>query len=349
MIFQMKASVAAILLLASSPIIWGPGRNNIVSDKPVGQAQTDPGLVGTVNLGSADGTGGATNPSGAVSADYATVIGGDGNFARAPYSMAGGNRSDARGPYAFAYGYRCFADEYGSFCGGAANVALSRGSVVFGEGSWARGEYSFAAGISCVTGVPNRHDIARGAIAMGYNAYAGRDAAVAHGWQTEALAKGSFASGITSRASGEGSTALGRSEAAGDYSTSIGYGRATRWGEFAVGGHSAGEGQLHRVSMHGPGGSELRLQGDEPMLRLVDGAYSLRLRLLARPTTGGVAAMERHIVASVDRGILTLARTDDSGAVGSIAWVTRAEGNMLHVECSTGATRCVADVEWTQL
>lgn len=339
----------ALALVATLPVVWGPGRNNIISDKPTGQAQTDAGLVGTVNLGSADGTGGATNPSGGVMASYATIVGGDGNFARAPYSMAGGNRSDARGPYAFAYGYRCFADEYGSFCGGAANVALSRGSVVFGEGSWARGEYSFAAGVSCVTGLPDRHDVARGAIAMGLNAYAGKDAAVAHGWQTEALGKGSLASGITSRAVGEGSTALGRSEAAGDYSTSLGYGRATRWGEVAIGAHSAGEGQWHRVSMHGPGGGELRLQGDEPALRLADGAYSLHFRLLARPAAGGVAALERRIVASVDGGVLTLARTDDAAGVGTVTWTTRAEGNALRVECGAGAARCVADVEWTQL
>ena len=146
-----------------------------------------------------DGTSPCVNT---VSADYATVLGGYGNYATSfaataigRFTMASGSRSTAMG---------------------TATIASGFGATAMGSNATASGASSTAMGLDTVASGAR-------ATAMGNATTASGENAVAMGIFTDASGNSSAAFGESTSASGVASTAMGfRSEAGGDYSLAAG-------------------------------------------------------------------------------------------------------------------------------
>ena len=203
-IFQVNGSPAFRLVSATSYI--GETIANIVGG-------SSGNTVSNGVYGAFIGGGGSTSWPNVVSAPYGSVLGGVGNVASGPYSLAWGQESiasgslsiamgtvcQATGASSVAMGYRCRATDYNAvalgdnnIAGGPDSVALGGANVATGDGATAMGSFNTASGgNSFAIGTGN---LASGNVstAFGLQTKAGGAAAIAMGAYANATNDNTF-------------------------------------------------------------------------------------------------------------------------------------------------------------
>ncbi|NBB70264.1 MAG: hypothetical protein GVY33_08050 [Alphaproteobacteria bacterium] len=187
----------------------------------------------TVTTCGASGTSPCVNT---VHSPFATVLGGSGNYAQAPWATAMGEHSTAAGAWATAIGLENVAIGNGSVAMGRENVASGDRSVALGFNAAATGVDSMALGRSTIASglisvAMGNQTTASGdySTATGFGSTATGDYSTAMGWGSQATDFYATALGAQGQATGPYSTVMGRgSVASGQSSTAMGFNSAAR-------------------------------------------------------------------------------------------------------------------------
>lgn len=152
-----------------------------------------------------------------VSANFATIVGGWGNYATSSFATAMGLRATASSSAATALGSGTTASGPGATAMGSGTTASNTNATAMGFGTTASGYASTAVGSATTASNDN-------ATAMGRKSTASGSASTAMGYMTTASGQSSStAMGHETTASGLGATAMGRQTAAGgDFSLAAG-------------------------------------------------------------------------------------------------------------------------------
>ena len=174
-------------------------------------------LGGGGNSGNTTCGGDAMSPCvNTVSADYATVVGGWGNYATDNEATAMGRGTVASGPRATTMGSATEASGASATAMGRQSLASGNNSTAFGDNTTASGANSMAMGLSTEAA-------GQDSLAMGQSTQANGAQALATGFATNASSRASTAMGDRTAAAGENATALGSLSAAlADQSTAMG-------------------------------------------------------------------------------------------------------------------------------
>ncbi|HFA7574795.1 TPA: YadA-like family protein, partial [Neisseria gonorrhoeae] len=202
------------------------------------------------------------------------------------YAVALGSSSTASGEYSYASGYNSVASGNKSYAAGYASVASAEGSVVIGDSRQVKPEADQGVAVGSEAKVNAERGIAIGkeakaggkttntlldgpayyadAIAVGYQAEAGKGGAIALGKQAKATKQNGMALGVESEAAGDFSTAVGneskakgqggvglgnQSKAEADFAVAVGNkAEATKENSLVIGRYARANGN-HSVSL----------------------------------------------------------------------------------------------------
>lgn len=310
---------------------------SIVSNRSADQSPTSPGLVGATNFGSASGAGVG------VTADYATIIGGDDNEASETHAIAAGGVLLVAGAYASA----AIGGESNSIAAGAESAATLGGNL---NGVTASGLYASAVG-----GSSNSVSGPRSVVIGGQsNSATASHSAVVGGQRNVAGATFSCVFGIggQSKIATQITHASGQTEAAGAGNR--------QWSRLVLRGDTPGAAPNETIDLGyatyggAPGTTTLALEDGR--------AYTVRASVAA-VRTAGAAGEGRSITAQAwvrrTGGVVNVVAQHLIASVGDPGCCLYdldlvASGGNLIVRGATGAgnthaTRWVGSVEWEEV
>jgi hypothetical protein len=290
----------------SPNVIGGHSANNVAA-----------GVVGATIGGG--GLGGFFGPN-AVTADFGTVVGGEGNSATGAFGTAGGGLSAASGQYSVAFG--------------AFSLASGDYSVAMGQ-STASGTNSAAFGASKATAVYSTamgHSTANyyGTTAMGISVASNAFYATAMGNST-ATGQYSTAMGVSTAGGGD-STAMGASYASADRSTAMGQSDATGSFATAMGGSFASGTSSTAMGNSTASGVSSTASGYDTV---ASGDYSFACGLFAEATNQGT-----FVWADSQPSVFTSTANNQFlvRAQGGLGLNTAAPETALHIADASGIT-----------
>ncbi len=252
------------------------------------------------------GPNGNANCINTVAAEYATVVGGQGNYATGRGSIAMGSRSVSSGSRAIAIGASVTASGRNAMAMGGATTASGSGSTAMGSETTAGGSFSTAMGVGSSA-------IGSGSVAMG-SAVAEGNYSTGMGLGVSATADGATAAGSLSQASGTNSVAMGDSTTASGAS-SIAMGASTT---------ASGEASTAMGSQTSAGGDFSVAMG---LTSIANGFYSVAIGRNPQATAASATAIGWDTTAS---GVSATAVGAFSTASGEYSMALGRQANAVH-------------------
>lgn len=354
-------------------VIFTDTTTSIQSNRSVNQSQTGAGINGGTNLGSDTAAGGPR-----LTADFATILGGDQNIASGIGAVAlGGTGNTASGAPSYAEGSNCNATNANDHAEGLATTASGGASHAEGELTTASGNVSHAEGGSTQATGTTSHAEGSSTQANGNNSHAegstgtqaNGDSSHAEGRATSANGDNSHAEGFSTIAHGNGSHAEGWSSfadrdtqsanASGGGGSPVTAANCVQTSEMVLRGSTPGLAANETVLLkYG------QVDADPPdqSFNLVDGkGYTISVEGIARTATGGIAVRSFDMRASArcDAGAVTIAGSEALNTFGDAALnamtftVTAGAGRVVNFTFGTGpattkATRISTRIQFTE-